>query len=144
MSETALVTAIERELPNIKSGSLVVFGDIFGGRVDNIHRVVGAVENEDGSTTAQFDQGETLTVWDPAGVDVSADHFTVLRASRVRWEWFYYGREHLPENRYFVEHRNDGTHVDTTTNVNWYTPTFAPSPDRPAVELVGLESVRDA
>jgi len=29
-------------IPDVKRGSLVVFGDIFGGRIDDIHTVTGA------------------------------------------------------------------------------------------------------
>lgn len=125
----------------MKRGSLVVFGDIFGGRIDNIHTVTGAVSNPDGSLTLEFDQGETLQVWDADGVTVSASTFRVERASRVRWEWFYYGREHVPKNRYFREHRVVDDHLEAESNVDWYAPTFAPTLARPAVELIGFEGI---
>lgn len=54
MSDMNLVTAIAAAVPNIKRGSLVVFGDIFGGRIDNWHEVVGAAENDDGSVAVHF------------------------------------------------------------------------------------------
>ena len=134
--EQSLVVVIERALPNIVRGSLVVFGDIFGGRVDNIHQVIGASLNEDGSTTVRFDQGETLTVWEPEGFEISATTFKVLRARRVLWEWFYYGREHVAENRCFIEHRAEGTRVEATSNQDGYGIPFAPASDSPAVELI--------
>jgi hypothetical protein len=130
--------AVAAAIPHVKRGSLVVFGDIFGGRIDNIHTVVGAVANTDGSVTLSFDQGETLQIWGAEGVTVSATLLRVDRASRVRWEWFYYGREPTPQNGYFNEHLVVGDHVEATSNVDWYAPTFAPSLGSPAVELVGF------
>jgi hypothetical protein len=135
------VEAVKQALPNVKRGSLVVYGDIFGGRIDNIHTVVGAVANPDGTATVNFDQGESLRVWDAEGFEVSADTFRVHTASRVRWEWFYYGREHLPKNRYFREHHVVDGQVLAASNVDWYEPSFAPSLDRPAVELIGFEGI---
>lgn len=132
-----LAKAIREALPNIKRGSLAVFGDIFGGRIDNIHTVVGVHANADGSVVVEFDQGETLQVWDPSGLTIGAASFQVNRASRVRWEWFYYGKERLPQNRYFQEHRVIGDRVEVASNVDWFTPSFAPSVGRPAAELIG-------
>jgi hypothetical protein len=131
-----LVTAISDALPDIKSGSLAVFGDIFGGRVDNTHCVVGAVANDDGSATIQFDGGESLIVWEPSGIEVSPTQFRIARASRVRWEWFYYGRPQTPENRYFIDHEVSGTTVIARDNVDWAPSTSGPSLLRPAVELL--------
>jgi hypothetical protein len=133
-----LVDAIMQALPDIKSGSLAVFGDIFGGRVDNIHHVVSAAHNDDGSILIEFDGGETLTVWDPDGIEVGPHDFRVARATRVRWEWFYYGRPQLAENRYVQEHRVQDGGVLVSTNADWYQPSFAPSIDRPAVEILAM------
>lgn len=133
-----LVLAVEAALPEIKQGSLVVFGDIFGGRIDNIHTVVGAEMSSDDCALVRFDQGETLRIWNPHGVRVNATEFRVERASRVRWEWHYYGRPPTPANLYFQEHRLADDHVEASSDVDWYVPVFAPTLDRPAVELVGF------
>jgi hypothetical protein len=34
-----IAEVISRHLPDVKRGSLVAFGDIFGGRIDNVHTV---------------------------------------------------------------------------------------------------------
>jgi len=138
MGSDAEAIAINNAIPNIKRGSLAVFGDIFGGRIDNIHRIVGARANPDESLTILFDDDETLTVWDLAGLTVSAQEFRIQRASRVRWEWFYYGREKLPENCYYIEHRSDGETVTADTDRDYGSSGFKPSMDRPAVELLGI------
>ena len=140
MGSTAgeIANKITNAIPNIKRGSLAVFGDIFGGRIDNIHWIVGVWVNADGSVTILFNEGETLTVWDPAGFRVSRDEFRIDHASRVRWEWFYYGREKLPENRYFIEHWSDGASVRADTDRDYGSSQFRPTVDRPAVELLGM------
>jgi hypothetical protein len=130
---------ISERLPDIKSGSLAVFGDIFGGRVDNIHTVRAArVGGTPEHIVVEFDDDETLEVWEPHGSTVDAQTFRIRRATKVRWEWFYYGRPKIPANRYYREHVVDGQIVTATTNVDWYTPVFDPTLERPAVELLGL------
>jgi len=132
----SLIAAIHRAMPNIKAGSLVVFGDVFGGRIDNIHRVVSATANEDGSTTIHFDQGEMLTVWEPSGLDVSSVRFRIVRANRVRWEWFYYGRPQTDENRYAIEYQVEGDRVTVSDNADWANVVHGASLHQPAVELL--------
>lgn len=138
MTEARRIAAdIISRLPDVKTGSLVVFGDIFGGRIDNIHVVrsaqaVGTPER----LIIEFDDEETLEVWDPNGATVSAAELRIDRATKVRWEWFYYGRPRTPDNRYFIEHSNAGGVVTAMTNIDWATPAFSPSSERPAVELV--------
>ena len=90
MSTTAdLAAAIAESVPNVKRGSLVVFGDIFAGRIDNIHVVTGARSGGDPERLiVEFDGGETLEVWDP--------EFATVGLRR-------------PRNRFFIEHtRADG------------------------------------
>jgi hypothetical protein len=133
-----IADVISRQLPDVKRGSLVVFGDIFGGRIDNVHtvrsaRAVGTPQR----LIIEFDDDEILEVWDPEGAIVSATDLRIDRATKVRWEWFYYGRPKTPENRYFIEHVNVGETITTTTNVDWAPLAFHPSSHCPAVEIVG-------
>jgi hypothetical protein len=131
-----LVATVNQALPDIKRGSLVVFGDIFGGRIDNIHTLVRAEGEADDCALLHFDQNEALRVWNPDGIHVSRDEFRVERASRVRWEWFYYGRPQTPDNLFFREHRVFDHHVEASSNVDWYGPRFAPSLEMAAVQLL--------
>jgi hypothetical protein len=130
---------ITSRLPNVRHGSLRVFGDIFGGRVDNIHIVTSArSDGEPPRLVVTFNEGETLEVWDPEGAVVDLHTLRIAKASRVRWEWFYYGREKTPDNRYFIEHVRDGDTVRVTTDIDWVPHRFEPTTLQPAVELVGL------
>ncbi|MBO0730868.1 MAG: hypothetical protein J2P57_16555 [Acidimicrobiaceae bacterium] len=133
-----VASEIMSKLPNVKRGSLRVFGDIFGGRVDNIHVVTFArAEGEPARLVVTFNEGETLEVWDPEGAVIEPHTFRIATASRVRWEWFYYGREKAPANRYFIEHLREGDTVLATTDVDWAPHRFEPTTQQPAVELVG-------
>jgi hypothetical protein len=101
-----LAAEIVRLLPDVKRGSLVVYGDIFGGRIDNMHRVISAhAIGEPDRLVVEFNEGETLEIWDPGHASISAREFRRSSASRVRWEWFYYGRPKTSENREQVLHR---------------------------------------
>jgi hypothetical protein len=134
-----IAAEIIRRLPEVKSGSLAVFGDIFGGRIDNIHVVTSARAAEDSEwLIIEFDQGETLEIWDPADASIAAQEFRIQRASRVRWECFYYGLPHSAENRYFIEHVRQDDRILVTTNADWAGTHFSPALERAAVELLGM------
>lgn len=117
------------------SGSLRVFGDWFGRPHDNWHRPVSA-DSSGGCLTVRFEGGETLHVWEPGSVTVTASEFRVRSAARVRWEWFYYGREQTSENLFVEEHWVEGGQVRATSTATWYQPSFEPSLAQSAVELL--------
>jgi len=115
-------------------GSLCVFGDWFGRPMDNCHRLV-SHEAEEDYLKLSFNEGETLEVWRPQGLKKEGRRFVIQHAKRVRWEWFYYGRPQLPENRFFVEHVADGESITASSNVNWAPHSFKPSRAEPAVSI---------
>lgn len=104
----------------------------------NIHTVIAAhAVGQPQRLVVRFDDDETLEIWDPVGVSVSAIEFRIDHAARVRWEWFYYSRPKTQENRYFIEHAHDGERITVTTNADWAARRFTPSSERPAVGLIG-------
>ena len=90
-------------IPVLPRDSLRFFGEWFGGRRDNIHTITGATASND-ALVVHFDEDETLTVWNPSGIVATATIFPIEDAARLRWEWFYYGRPHLPENLQHIEY----------------------------------------
>lgn len=133
-----LAAEISQLIPHVRRGSLVVFGDVFGGRIDNIHTVTAAKALGDPERLfVEFDEGETLEIWDPGNARISPGQFSISTAAKVRWEWFYYGRPKMPENRFFIEHTRTNDAVVARTNATWASLTFAPSAARAAVELLG-------
>jgi hypothetical protein len=133
-----LAAEISQLIPHVRRGSLVVFGDIFGGRIDNIHTVIAARTLGDPERLlVEFDEGETLEVWDPGSAMISSGEFSISTAAKVRWEWFCYGGLKVPENRFFIEHTRANDAVIAKTNATWAGLTFAPSAARAAVELLG-------
>ena len=134
-----LAEEILRRVPDVKRGSLVVFGDIFGGRIDNIHIVTSAhADDEPERLVVEFNEGETLEIWDPGDALISSHEFRISTASKVRWEWFYYGRPKTAKNRFFIEHVRLDDIVVGSTNATWGSRTFTPTVEAPAVELVGM------
>jgi hypothetical protein len=97
-------------IPHTQGGSLRFFGEWFGGRRDGYHWIVGA-EAESDVLSVGFNEDEMLTVWNPEGIVVSEKEFRIERATRILWEWFYYGRPKLPQNRMRIEYllRTDGS-----------------------------------
>ena len=107
---------------------MVVYGDIFGGRIDNQHRVISAyARSESDRLVVEFNEGETLEIWDPRHASISAREFRISSASRVRWDWFYYGRPKTAENRFFIEHVRIDDIVVGSTNATGSSRTFTPT-----------------
>jgi hypothetical protein len=137
-SASDLAAVIAQLLPDVKRGSLVVFGDAFGGRIDNIHTVISSKASGDPERLViGFDEGETLEVWEPGNAMISSSEFCISTASKVRWKWFYYGRPKTSENRFFIEHVRTNEVVVAKTNSPWGNRAFAPTVERAAVELRG-------
>lgn len=80
-----------------KGGTLRFWGDWFGRPRDNFHRPVSA-ELDGGVLTIRFDNGEKCAVFNPSGIVNEPDIFRVESAEKIVWEWYYYGRKHIPEN----------------------------------------------
>ncbi len=138
-SAVDLAAVIAQLLPDVKRGSLVVFGDVFGGRIDNIHTVTSAKAPGDPERLViGFDEGETLEVWDPGNAMINSSDFCISTANRVRWEWFYYGRPKTSGNRLFIEHVRTNEVVVAKTNAPFGNRAFAPTVERAAVELLGM------
>ena len=129
-----IASAVAAGLPHVKAGSLRFWGCWFGRPYDNVHRIRSASADGD-VLLVSFADDELLTVWTPGGATITADVFAVLRAERVRWEWFYYGRPKVPGNRYFQDFRGRGD-ISVDTNIDWYQPTFEVDPALPAVEIL--------
>ena len=136
MNETEeIADRIHKAIPHVKKGSLRFWGEWFGRPHDNIHTLVrGEVEN--GCLRLLFDQGETLSIWFPRGLSINESTFKIKTATRVRWEWFYYGRPQVSSNLYFMEFEKSGTGVTANSNIDFYQPNLNPTIFHPAVEIL--------
>lgn len=123
---------LEQHFVKFKGGSLRIFGDWFGRPYDNFH-VPKTFSFVDNILVITFENDETLTIWNPAHLQIEEHTFKVEEASKVRWEWFYYGRPKIEENRFFLEYAKDQSAIHADTNVNWYRPRFNTSMKESAV-----------
>ena len=80
-----------------KGGTLRFFGDWFGRPYDNFHIPVSA-ELSENVLTILFNNGGKCVVYDPVGTVNEPNDFHVGRASKIVWEWYYYGKAQTPEN----------------------------------------------
>jgi hypothetical protein len=131
----SIADRISSALPNVKAGSLRMWGEWFGKPHDNFHTIKGC-SSTGSALILQFDGGETLTVENPEGLELSNTLFSIRSASAVQWEWFYYGRPHIADNRYYYRFTRNGVFVEAQSNVDWYKPEFSPSSDNNAAELL--------
>jgi hypothetical protein len=81
-----------------------------------------------------FHDEETLRVWHPTGCRIDAQQFIILSASRVQWQWYWYGRPHAARNLMTEEFVRDGASVRIqSTYPSQHTQT--PSIHEPAVQI---------
>lgn len=82
-----------------------MFGHWFGRPYDNIHQLVDVGLEDDEAVVLQFEHGEHLRIWMPAGTSVSAAGLVIAQAHRVRWDWFLYGYPPTEQNHRTIDHR---------------------------------------
>jgi len=124
---------IHRLLPNVRSGTLCFWGVWFGRPHDNRHFVVRA-EAEGDCLVVHFNDDEILKVWHPQDWRVDAHEFVIRSASRVIWQWYWYGYPHTPVNLKSYEFIRQGTEISfqsTFPPSHCGTPTLA----EPAVQI---------
>ena len=126
--------AIKTAILQFRGGSLQIFGDWFGRPHDNLHKPK-AVTVESTRLLVTFGEDELLIIDNPQGLVTSKTEFRVKRADRVRWEWFYYGRPKVPENRFYLDYQFSNGEVIGSTNVNWYQHKFNVAATEPAVRM---------
>ena len=136
MTEAERITnRIQNGFPNIKRGTLRFWGSWFGRPYDNHHEIVDSDAAED-LLRVRFNAGEVLSVWNPRRAAIDDQVFRIEEASRVRWEWFRYGRPQNPENLYYQEFVDNGSEVIATTNVDWHDADLKPDRSSAAVEIL--------
>ena len=119
---------------NKPCGTFQFFGQWFGRPYDNVHVIVRS-EHHENYLIVHFEYGEKLYVWDPEDYNVSSNTFTINIASKVRWEWYYYGRPALPENLCFYEYSYHSDLIDVSGNFKQSSfPSIQP-PFDPAVKM---------
>jgi hypothetical protein len=126
---------IQRTLPHLKSGTLQFWGYCFGRPDDNVHRLV-RCDADEGYLRLQFNDDEVLSAWLPTEIKATESVFQIVDAARVRWEWFYYGRAKRPDNLYFMDFLKSADAINVTTNVDFLTPHFECTLDKPSVEIL--------
>jgi hypothetical protein len=136
VSEAQQIAARVRSLlPKVKAGTLRIWGEWFGRPHDNYHTIVGC-DGDNELVHISFNEGETLTLWNPRGFHIDQETFRIGTAARVRWEWYYYGRPKTPENRYYEDYLKAGDLVTASTNADWTTFKLRPDPRSDAVEIL--------
>ena len=130
-----IANRIREGLPKVKRGSLRFWGVCFGRPHDNWHTLTGCKAEGDCLSLA-FDGGESLVVWSPGGLSLDDSIFQIKTATRVRWEWFYYGRPQLAENLRFMDFERSGRVVTANTNTEFSDQPLKPKVSNPAVELL--------
>lgn len=133
-TEAAEIAAhIQRLLPDVHSGTLCFWGVWFGRPHDNFHSIVGAEADSD-CLVLHFNDEETLRVWQPGAWRIDAHEFVIHSASRVLWQWYWYGRPHAPGNLMSHDFVRQGAQVTFASTFPVSTPGM-PTLLEPAVQI---------
>jgi hypothetical protein len=83
-----------------QSGSIVFWGDIFGGRYGENRHWITHYEHDETQKLyyMYFDENEKCTIYDPKMIECGKNSFVIKDAARIVWEWYYYGREKTVSN----------------------------------------------
>ena len=110
-----IAVQIQQLLPNVHSGTLQFWGVWFGRPHDNCHKIIKA-DAEGDCLVLHFNDEETLQVWHPQACQFDSNKFVIGLASRVLWQWYWYGRPHFPGNlmSYDFVRNQTGIHFTTT------------------------------
>ncbi|MBR1764831.1 MAG: hypothetical protein IJ746_05505 [Ruminococcus sp.] len=99
----------------LKSGSMRFWGDWFGRPLDNTHKPL-RTSFENGLLTADFADGESLTVYGARDVFSDEGRFYITDADAIVWEWDLYDEPKTEASRCFIEYKKlaDGRILKTT------------------------------
>jgi hypothetical protein len=128
---------ISRNLPNIKQGTLRLWGRSFGRPGEDWHVLQSCGATPD-CVRFHFIYGDVLAVWNPVDVEINDKTFRIRSASAMRLSW-YARSPKIPENiRYRDYALVDGsvafrTNVDTIPGSGWLEQDAAAS--FPAVQM---------
>jgi hypothetical protein len=134
MTEEDKVLSVVQQHKGKISGTIQMFGDWFGRPYDNIHRLQ-EVSLSGNVLLMAFVGGEILEVTAPSGAKIDNKIFSIDRASRVLWKWFYYGKPQVDSNLYYYDYQVRDGAVLADTNVDWYEPDLKPSLSSSAVRI---------
>ena len=131
---TDVAAHIQQLLPQVHSGTLRFWGVWFGRPHDNFHTLVRADADGD-CLLLHFNDEETLRVWHPQACQINSRQFVIGLASRVHWQWYWYGRPHAPGNLMSHDFVRSQTEIEFTTTfpgIHDVRPSF----DEPAVQIL--------
>ena len=128
-----IAAQIQQLIPDVHSGTLRFWGVWFGRPHDNYHTIVKAEADGD-CLILHFNDEETLRVWHPQACQIDSKQFVIGLASRVLWQWYWYGRPHAPGNLMscdFVRNQTEISFTNTFPSKHDTKPSF----DESAVQI---------
>lgn len=96
-------------------GYLRIWGDYKSRRLEEYH-LVSNVELLDQSTIQiSFQSGNRLRIWKPETIFDAPTFMKVLKAERIKWEWY----DNKNNKRYYYEYWVEGNGIRTKTDYDW-------------------------
>ncbi|MDE3201729.1 MAG: hypothetical protein KGN79_12505 [Acidobacteriota bacterium] len=90
-----LAAEIKNQLPHMKAGMLHLWGQRFGRPGEDAVRITGCEVGEN-CLRLLFDWDEVLALWNPCGLEMTADRLLIRSADAIRYTYYHAGR-HSPE-----------------------------------------------
>lgn len=110
--DKTIIELMKKNINNLKKGSLRFWGEWFGRPMDNYH-IITCVDfkSEEDVLVFTFNEGETLTVWNPEGIKSDSIELYIKNSIKVKWEWFSYGKPKIQENSYYILYEKQGSSI---------------------------------
>ncbi len=106
------IELMKKNISGIKKGTLRFWGEWFGRPMDNYHIIVNIQFNsQDDILVLEFNEGETLKVWNPVNINSDPSEFYIRSATKIRWEWFSYGQSRINKNLYYNQYEKQGSSI---------------------------------
>lgn len=106
------IELMKKNISRLKNGTLRFWGEWFGRPMDNYHIIVNVQYNpQENSLTLTFNEGETLTVWNPVNINSNPSEFYIRSASKIKWQWFSYGASQSHQNLYYKQYEKQASAI---------------------------------
>lgn len=133
-----LVSLIKSNENLFKGGTLCFFGDWFGERYKNNHRIIDASFDElENMLVIFFDNNQSLEIKNPKHIFEASTFLKILKADSLKFKLSHPSENLSNFDHFFLYYKNDGDKIGTYSNVTWYKPLFDISLGEPALMIFG-------
>lgn len=110
--DKTVIEFMKNNISSLKRGTLKFWGEWFGRSMDNYHIIVNIqFKSLENALILTFNEGETLTIWNPEKINSDSSKFYIKSATKIRWKWFSYGQPEILQNLYYKQYEKQDNSI---------------------------------